>query len=107
MAIQPMPPVDGSLDATNNGSSGTSVWRGMHALHHRLCAADAGAGSPMSWSKNSVPPLIPKGEAMSILQADAEYGEGFNHWLQRHGACDALGASAALVGGARHRSSAV
>ena len=30
---------------------------------------------------NSARPPIAKGEAMSILQAEAKYGEGFNHWL--------------------------
>jgi 23S rRNA pseudouridine2605 synthase len=81
LAIQPMPPVDGGLEIlTDDGSWAHRVSRGAHALTVDYVLRMRG---PLK------EPLVDEfraatdceGEAMSILQADAKYGEGFNHWL--------------------------
>jgi 23S rRNA pseudouridine2605 synthase len=81
LAIQPMPPVDGGLEIlTDDGSWAHRVSRGVHALtidyvlrmrgplNDELVEEFRGAGDC-------------EGEPMSILHAAAQYGEGFNHWL--------------------------
>lgn len=81
LAIQPMPPVDGGLEIlTDDGSWAHRVSRGVHALTIDYVLRMRG---PL---KESVVDEFRaatecEGEAMSILQADAKYGEGFNHWL--------------------------
>jgi 23S rRNA pseudouridine2605 synthase len=81
LAIQPMPPVDGGLEIlTDDGSWAHRVSRGAHALTIDYVLRMRG---PLK------EPLVEEfraatdceGEEMSILQADAKYGEGFNHWL--------------------------
>ncbi len=81
LAIQPMPPVDGGLEIlTDDGTWAHRVSRGAHALTVDYVLRMRG---PLNEA------LIDEfrsatdceGEAMSILQADAKYGEGFNHWL--------------------------
>jgi 23S rRNA pseudouridine2605 synthase len=81
LAIQPMPPVDGGLEIlTDDGSWAHRVSRGAHALTVDYVLRMRG---PLK------EPLVDEfraaseceGEPMSILQADAKYGEGFNHWL--------------------------
>lgn len=81
LAIQPLPPVDGGLEIlTDDGSWAHRVSRGAHALTVDYVLRMRG---PLNEA------LIDEfrsatdceGEAMSILQADAKYGEGFNHWL--------------------------
>lgn len=81
LAIQPMPPVDGGLEIlTDDGSWAHRVSRGAHALTVDYVLRMRG---PLK------EPLVDEfraatdceGEAMSIVQADAKYGEGFNHWL--------------------------
>jgi 23S rRNA pseudouridine2605 synthase len=81
LAIQPLPPVDGGLEIlTDDGSWAHRVSRGAHALTVDYVLRMRG---PLK------EPLVEEfraatdceGEAMNILQADAKYGEGFNHWL--------------------------
>jgi 23S rRNA pseudouridine2605 synthase len=81
LAIQPLPPVDGGLEIlTDDGSWAHRVSRGAHALTIDYVLRMRG---PLK------EPLVEEfraatdceGEAMNILQADAKYGEGFNHWL--------------------------
>lgn len=81
LAIQPMPPVDGGLEIlTDDGSWANRVSRGAHALTVDYVLRMRG---PLTEA------LVDEfrsatdceGEAMSILQAVAKYGEGFNHWL--------------------------
>jgi 23S rRNA pseudouridine2605 synthase len=81
LAIQPMPPVDGGLEIlTDDGSWAHRVSRGVHALTVDYVLRMRG---PL---KNELVEEFRaatdcEGEAMSILQADAQYGAGFNHWL--------------------------
>jgi 23S rRNA pseudouridine2605 synthase len=81
LAIQPMPPVDGGMEIlTDDGSWANRVSRGVHALTVDYVLRVRG---PL---KNELVEEFRaatdcEGEAMSILQADAQYGEGFNHWL--------------------------
>ena len=81
LAIQPMPPVDGGLEIlTDDGSWAHRVSRGVHALTVDYVLRMRG---PL---KNELVEEFRaatdcEGDAMSILQADAQYGEGFNHWL--------------------------
>jgi 23S rRNA pseudouridine2605 synthase len=81
LAVQPMPPVDGGLEIlTNDGSWAHRVSRGVHALTVDYVLRMRG---PLK------DPLVEEfraatecdGEAMSIIEASAQYGEGFNHWL--------------------------
>jgi 23S rRNA pseudouridine2605 synthase len=81
LAIQPMPPVDGGLEIlTDDGSWANRVSRGAHALTVDYVLRMRG---PLTEA------LVDEfrsatdceGEAMSILEAQAKYGEGFNHWL--------------------------
>ena len=81
LAIQPMPPVDGGLEIlTDDGSWAHRVSRGAYALTVDYVLRMRG---PLKEE------LVEEfraasdcdGEAMSILRADASYGEGSNHWL--------------------------
>jgi 23S rRNA pseudouridine2605 synthase len=81
LAIQPMPPVDGGLEIlTDDGSWAHRVSRGVHALTVDYMLRMRG---PLNDE------LIEEfrgatdceGEAMCILQANAQYGAGSNHWL--------------------------
>jgi 23S rRNA pseudouridine2605 synthase len=81
LAIQPMPPVDGGLEIlTDDGTWAHRISQGVHALTVDYVLRMRG---PLK------EPLVEEfraatdceGEAMSILQAEAKYGEGFNHWL--------------------------
>ncbi len=81
LAVQPMPPVDGGLEIlTDDGSWAHRVSRGVHALTVDYVLRMRG---PLK------DPLVEEfraatdcdGEAMSIIEARAQYGEGFNHWL--------------------------
>jgi 23S rRNA pseudouridine2605 synthase len=81
LAIQPMPPVDGGLEIlTDDGSWAHRISQGAHALtidyvlrmrgplNDTLVEEFRGASEH-------------EGDPMSILKADAQFGEGFNHWL--------------------------
>ena len=73
LAIQPMPPVD-------DGSWAHRISQGAHALTVDYVLRMRG---PLT------PPLVEEfraatdceGDPMSILKAEAQFGEGFNHWL--------------------------
>ncbi len=76
-----MPPVDGGLEIlTDDGAWAHRVSRGVHAL-----TVDYVLRCEAPWSNELVEEFRAatdvEGEAMSILQAEAQYGEGFNHWL--------------------------
>jgi 23S rRNA pseudouridine2605 synthase len=81
LAIQPMPPVDGGLEIlTNDGSWANRVSRGLHALTvdyvlRMRGPLDEGLVEEFRAAADC------EGEAMNILRADAQFGEGFNHWL--------------------------
>ena len=81
LAIQPMPPVDGGLEIlTDDGSWANRVSRGAHALTIDYVLRMRGPLSEaLVYEFRSATDC--EGEAMSILQAEAKYGEGFNHWL--------------------------
>ena len=81
LAIQPMPPVDGGLEVlTDDGSWAHRVSQGAHALTIDYVLRMRG---PLNET------LIAEfreateneGEPMSIIKADVQFGEGFNHWL--------------------------
>jgi len=81
LAIQPMPPVDGGLEIlTDDGSWAHRISQGAHALTIDYVLRMRG---PLNET------LIEEfrgatdceGDPMSILQAVAQFGEGFNHWL--------------------------
>jgi 23S rRNA pseudouridine2605 synthase len=81
LAVQPMPPVDGGLEIlTNDGSWAHRVSRGVHALTVDYVLRTRG---PLNDAL--VADLLAatdcEGEPMSIIEASAQYGEGFNHWL--------------------------
>jgi 23S rRNA pseudouridine2605 synthase len=81
LAIQPMPPVDGGLEIlTDDGSWANRVSRGAHALTVDYVLRMRGPlNEALVDEFRSATDC--EGETMSILQADAKYGEGFNHWL--------------------------
>jgi 23S rRNA pseudouridine2605 synthase len=81
LAIQPMPPVDGGLEIlTDDGSWAHRVSQGVHTLTIDYVLRMRG---PLKEDlvEEFRAATDCEGEAMSILQADAQYGEGFNHWL--------------------------
>jgi 23S rRNA pseudouridine2605 synthase len=81
LAIQPMPPVDGGLEIlTDDGSWANRVARGAHALTIDYVLRMRGPLNETLVDEFRAATDC-EGEAMSILQADAKYGEGFNHWL--------------------------
>ena len=81
LAIQPMPPVDGGLEIlTDDGSWAHRVSRGVHALTIDYVLRMRGPLKEDIVDEFRAATEC-EGEEMSILQADAKYGEGFNHWL--------------------------
>ena len=81
LAIQPMPPVDGGLEIlTDDGSWAHRVSQGAHALTIDYVLR---MRSPLKQElvEEFRAATDCEGEAMSILQAEAKFGEGFNHWL--------------------------
>ena len=81
LAIQPMPPVDGGLEIlTDDGSWAHRVSRGVHALTVDYVLRVRGPLKEAMVDEFRAATDC-EGEAMSILQAEAKYGEGFNHWL--------------------------
>ena len=81
LAIQPMPPVDGGLEIlTDDGSWAHRVSQGAHALTIDYVLRMRG---PLKQElvEEFRAATDCEGEAMSILQAEAKFGEGFNHWL--------------------------
>jgi 23S rRNA pseudouridine2605 synthase len=81
LAIQPMPPVDGGLEIlTDDGSWAHRVSRGVHALTIDYVLRMRGPLNEALVEEFRAATDC-EGEAMSILKAEARYGEGFNHWL--------------------------
>ena len=81
LAIQPMPPVDGGLEIlTADGSWANRVSRGAHALTIDYVLRMRGPLKDDLVEEFRAATDC-EGEAVNILQADAQYGEGFNHWL--------------------------
>jgi 23S rRNA pseudouridine2605 synthase len=81
LAIQPMPPVDGGLEIlTDDGSWAHRVSRGAHALTVDYVLRVRGPLTDGLMEEFRAATDI-EGEPLSILKADAQYGEGFNHWL--------------------------
>lgn len=81
LAIQPMPPVDGGLEIlTDDGAWAHRVSRGVHALTVDYVMRLRG---PLT------EPLVEEfraateceGVPMQIIKAEAQFGAGFNHWL--------------------------
>ena len=81
LAIQPMPPVDGGMEIlTDDGSWAHRVSQGAHALTVDYVLRMRGPLNETLVAEFRAATDC-EGEAMSILQAEAKYGEGFNHWL--------------------------
>src|ERR1700677_160233 len=81
LAIQPMPPVDGGLEIlTDDGSWAHRVSQGAHALTIDYVLRMRGPLKQELLEEFRAATDC-EGEAMSILQAEAKFGEGFNHWL--------------------------
>ncbi len=81
LAIQPMPPVDGGLEIlTDDGSWAHRISQGAHALTVDFVLRMRG---PLNETlvEEFRGATDCEGDPMSILQADAQFGEGFNHWL--------------------------
>jgi 23S rRNA pseudouridine2605 synthase len=81
LAIQPMPPVDGGLEIlTDDGSWAHRISQGAHALTVDYVLRMRG---PLNESlvEEFRGATDCEGDPMSILQAVAQFGEGFNHWL--------------------------
>jgi 23S rRNA pseudouridine2605 synthase len=81
LAIQPMPPVDGGLEIlTDDGSWAHRISQGAHALTVDYVLRMRG---PLNEAlvEEFRGATDCEGDPMSILQADAQFGEGFNHWL--------------------------
>ena len=81
LAIQPMPPVDGGLEIlTDDGSWANRVSRGLHILTVDYVLRMRGIlNEPLIEEFRNATDC--EGEAMSILSANAQFGEGANHWL--------------------------
>jgi 23S rRNA pseudouridine2605 synthase len=81
LAIQPMPPVDGGLEIlTDDGSWAHRVSQGAHALTVDYVLRMRG---PLTETlvEEFRGATDCEGDPMCILQAVANFGEGFNHWL--------------------------
>ena len=81
LAIQPMPPVDGGLEIlTDDGTWAHRISQGAHALTVDYVLRMRG---PLNETlvEEFRGATDCEGDPMSILQAVAQFGEGFNHWL--------------------------
>jgi 23S rRNA pseudouridine2605 synthase len=81
LAIQPMPPVDGGLEIlTDDGAWAHRVSRGVQALTVDYVLRMRG---PLNEElvQDFRAATDCEGEAMSIIEASAKFGEGQNHWL--------------------------
>ncbi len=82
LAIQPMPPVDGGLEIlTDDGSWAHRISRGAHALTIDYVLRMRGPLNDALVEEFRTAAADDEGGAMSILKAEAQYGEGFNHWV--------------------------
>ncbi|HUY82951.1 MAG TPA: S4 domain-containing protein, partial [Steroidobacteraceae bacterium] len=81
LAIQPLPPVDGGLEILcDDGSWAHRVSQGAHALTQDYVLRVRGPLNEQLVEEFRAAADC-DGEAMSILQVDAQYGAGLNHWL--------------------------
>jgi 23S rRNA pseudouridine2605 synthase len=81
LAIQAMPPVDGGLEIlTDDGSWAHRVSRGAHALTVDYVLRVRGPLDDHLIEEFRAATMS-EGEPLCILKADAQYGEGLNHWL--------------------------
>lgn len=81
LAIQPMPPVDGGLEIlTDDGSWAHRISQGAHALTVDYVLRMRGALNETLLAEFRAATDC-EGEPMSVLQADAQFGAGLNHWL--------------------------
>jgi 23S rRNA pseudouridine2605 synthase len=81
LAIQPMPPVDGGLEIlTDDGAYAHRVSRGVHALTVDYVLRMRGPLNETLVEEFRAASDC-EGEAMSIIEAKAKFGEGQNHWL--------------------------
>jgi 23S rRNA pseudouridine2605 synthase len=81
LAIQPLPPVDGGLEIlTDDGAWAHRISRGVHALTVDFVLRVRGPLTDDLVAEFRAATDC-EGESMSILGAEAQYGEGFNHWL--------------------------
>ncbi len=81
LAIQPLPPVDGGLELlTDDGSWAHRVSQGLHALTMDYVLRTRGPLTAELVEEFRAATDC-EGETMTILQADAQYGPAFNHWL--------------------------
>ncbi len=81
LAVQPMPAVDGGLEIlTDDGAWAHRVSRGVHALTVDYVLRMRGPLREELVAEFRAATDC-EGEPMTIIQADAQYGEGFNHWL--------------------------
>jgi 23S rRNA pseudouridine2605 synthase len=81
LAIQPMPPVDGGLEIlTDDGSWAHRVSQGAHALTIDYVLRMRGPLNEALVEEFRAATDC-EGDPMSILQCEAQFGEGFNHWL--------------------------
>src|SRR5277367_5294730 len=81
LAIQPMPPVDGGLEIlTDDGSWAHRVSQGAHTLTVDYVLRMRGPLKEALVEEFRAATDC-EGEPMNIIQAEAKFGEGFNHWL--------------------------
>ncbi|HEX3848437.1 MAG TPA: S4 domain-containing protein [Steroidobacteraceae bacterium] len=81
LVIQPLPPVDGGLEIlTDDGAWADRVSRGAHLLTVDYILRMRGALDD-ALTAEFLAATSSENEAMSILAAEAKYGEGSNHWL--------------------------
>jgi 23S rRNA pseudouridine2605 synthase len=81
LAIQPLPPVDGGLEIlTDDGSWAHRVSRGAHALTVDYVLRVRGPLNDALLEDFRAATEC-EGEPMHIVRAEAQYGEGANHWL--------------------------
>lgn len=81
LAIQPLPPVDGGLEIlTDDGAWAHRISQGVHALTMDYVLRMRGPLNETLLEEFRAATDV-EGDPMSILKADAQFGEGFNHWL--------------------------
>jgi 23S rRNA pseudouridine2605 synthase len=81
LAIQPLPPVDGGLEIlTDDGAWAHRVSRGAHALTVDFVLRMRGPLNDELLEEFRAATEHEE-QSMSILHADAQYGEGQNHWI--------------------------
>jgi len=82
LAIQAMPPVDGGLELlTDDGSWANRVSRGAHLLTVDYVLRMRGPLKDDLVEEFRAATHVEE-DAIEILSAEAQYGEGFNHWLK-------------------------